>query len=96
MTWVSGRRELKQYGSYQQGLNACKWTLKNSPSWADKKYMEMTIPEMAKLYTGNDSPTSWASNAVHCIRSTKELNNNYERVYNRGDSRCTTISKRFR
>jgi len=65
MTWKSGKRELKQFGSYQQGLNNCIHTLKHSPTWADKKYLEMTIPEMADLYTGSDNPDSWASNAVY-------------------------------
>ena len=55
-------REYIKYDSYTHSFNSCKWLLQNGPTWADTKYMDMTIEEMANLWTGADREENWINN----------------------------------
>jgi len=62
--WIDGvkYRYYYKYDTYMDGFNACSRTLRNSPSWNDKKYVDMTIDEAADLWTGGDRVEEWKSN----------------------------------
>jgi hypothetical protein len=65
--WYEGdvrKRGYVKYDSYMAGFNACSQVLMTSPTWAEKKYKDMTISEMAGLWTGEDRVENWIKNVT--------------------------------
>jgi hypothetical protein len=62
-------RTYHYYDSYMDGFNACSKTLMNSPTWSEKKYRDMTIEEMAALWTGSDREENWINNVTITYKS---------------------------
>lgn len=69
--YVGGVRQrfYYKYNSYEAGFNACSNVLINSPSWSVKKYKDMTISEMADLWTGGDRVDNWIKNVTISYKS---------------------------
>ena len=58
MTWKTGTREFRHFENTQAGFDYTYGLIK-------RKYMDMTLQEMAVKYSGNDRADTWESNVRH-------------------------------